>query len=434
MSISVGVALTQAFGHSYGPPPRVTAAPGDNPKACTQCHSDGALNSFSGSVSVILQSGPVYIPGVKQRIIVQVADPVQQRWGFELTARLNSDPANGQAGQLIPIDNMTQVICEDNGPAPCSAGVSFIQHTSAGTRNGTRDGAAFQFDWVPPATNAGAITLYVAGNAANGNAAMTGDHIYTSSVELDPVIPAAPSIAAGNLVSAATLAAGPVAPNSWVTVYGSNLGVTTRSWNATDFTDGGMPASLDGVSVVMTVFGAPRLAYVGYVSPTQVNFLLPSDATASAYTVQIRNPAGLSAQIPMTVQANAGQMLTFDGTHVAGAHADGTLVGKPGLLSSGPTTPAAKGETIVLYATGCGPTNPALIPGQIPGDAYSLGTLPKATIGGANANVVSANVAAGSPGVYQISVQVPANTPSGDQPVVLQLGTTNTASTLLTVQ
>ena len=428
-----GLALVKAFAHSYGPPPRVTGAPGDNPKACTQCHSDAALNSFSGSVSILLQSGQVYIPGVKQRITVQVADPAQQRWGFELSARLNSDPANGQAGQLISIDNMTQVICEDNGPLPCSTGVSFIQHTSAGTRNGTKNGVSFQFDWLPPATNVGPITLYVAGNAANGNASSTGDHIYTNSLELQPAIPTAPTISASGLVSAATLAAGPVAPNSWVTLYGSNLGVTTRSWNETDFIDGGLPTSLDGVSVILTVFGAPRLAYVGYVSPTQINFLLPSDASPTAYQLQVKNPAGVTAQIPMTLAANAGQMLTLDGKYVAGAHSDGTLLGKSGLLANTTTKPAAPGETVAIYATGCGATSPALIPGQSPTQASPLATLPTATLGGNAANVVSATVVPGSPGLYQINVQVPANTPAGDQALVLQIGTTSAASTLLTV-
>ncbi|HEY3839028.1 MAG TPA: choice-of-anchor V domain-containing protein [Bryobacteraceae bacterium] len=434
IAASVGAAVTAAFGHSYGPPPRVTGAPGDNPKACTQCHADGALNGFNGSVSIVLQSGAVYIPGVKQRITVQVADPAQQRWGFELTARLNSNPSSGQAGQLIPIDNMTQVICEDNGPEPCTSGVSFIQHTTAGTRNGTKNGVSFQFDWVPPATNAGSITMYVAGNAANGNSSFTGDHIYTSSIQLDPLTPAAPTTAAANLVSAATLQAGPVAPNSWVTVFGTNLAVTTRSWTADDFIDGGLPVSLDGVSVVLTVGGAPRFAYVGYVSPTQVNFLMPSDAAATAYQVQIKNPAGLTPQIPMTVQANAGQMLTLDGKYVAGAHANGTLVGKSGLISSTPTKPAAPGETISIYATGCGSTSPALISGQVPTQALTLATLPQATIGGVTANVVSASVVPGSPGMYQINVQVPQSVPTGDQPVVFQLGTTSTASALLTVQ
>src|ERR1051325_5685788 len=186
--------VPSAFGHSYGPKPRVTAAPGDDAKACTACHTTNALNSGSGRVKIVLQGGPAYIPGVKQRIVVQVSDPNQQRWGFELTARLNSDLASAQAGDFTSVDNMTQVICEDYGPKPCASGPSFITHTSAGTRNGTKNGAVFQFDWTPPATNAGPVTFYAAGNAANGNGSPTGDQIYSSSVQLTPAIPAAPSV------------------------------------------------------------------------------------------------------------------------------------------------------------------------------------------------------------------------------------------------
>src|SRR3954469_8707185 len=100
-------------GHSYGPAPRRTGAPGDNAAACTQCHGGNALNSGTGSVKIVLQSGAVYIPGVRQRVVVQVADPNAQRWGFEITARLNSNLEAGQAGDFAPVDNTTQVICED---------------------------------------------------------------------------------------------------------------------------------------------------------------------------------------------------------------------------------------------------------------------------------------------------------------------------------
>ena len=218
------------------------------------------------------------MPGVKQRITVQVADPAQQRWGFELTARLNSDLEKGQAGDLVPVDNMTQVICEDSAPKPCASGPQFITHTSAGTRNGTPNGASFQFDWTPPATNAGPVTLYAAGNAANGNGTPTGDQIYTTSMQLTPVVAAAPTVTAGNIVSSATGVAGPIAANSWVTIYGTNLCATTRGWLDSDFMNGGMPFSVEGVSVILNVNNTPRVAYVGYVSPTQVNFLMPSNA------------------------------------------------------------------------------------------------------------------------------------------------------------
>src|SRR5690349_12970633 len=102
-SILAGMMPMGVFGHSYGPKPRATAGPGDDAKACTACHTTSALNSGTGSVKILLQSGAFYIPGVKQRVAVQVSDPVQQRWGFELSARLNSDLTNGQAGDLTPV-------------------------------------------------------------------------------------------------------------------------------------------------------------------------------------------------------------------------------------------------------------------------------------------------------------------------------------------
>ncbi|MEP6714774.1 MAG: choice-of-anchor V domain-containing protein [Terriglobia bacterium] len=428
----LAIAPSQGFAHSYGPVARLTAAPGDNARACTSCHT-GTLNSGTGAVKILLLSGPVYIPGVKQRISVEVSDPTQQRWGFEFSARLNSDLVNGQAGKLTPVDNLTQVICEDNAPEPCSTGVNFIQHTSAGTRKGTKNGVTFQFDWTPPATNAGPVTFYVAGNAANGDNNLTGDLIYTSSIQLNPVTPAAPSVPAGNVLSAATYLAGPVAPNSWVAIFGSNLGVTTRSWSDSDFVDGAMPTSLDGVSVILTAFGAPRRAYVGYVSPTQVNILLPSDTNSTTVQVQVKNGAGLTTPLPITVQANAPQLLTLDGKYVFAMHANGSIVGKAGLLPATTSSPATPGETVQFYGTGCGPTNPALTPGQTPSQTVTLATLPPVTIGGAAAPVSSAVLSPSNPGVCQIMAQIPSSAPNGDLPVVVQLGTFSSAPTLITV-
>ena len=252
-------------------------------------------------------------------------------------------------------------------------------------------------------------------------------------MQLNPAVPAAPSVTGGSVLSAATSAAGPVAANSWVTIYGSNLSATSRAWNDGDFTNGGMPFSLDGVSVILTIFGAPRLAYVGYVSPTQVNFLLPSDLSPGTVPVQVRNPAGITAQLSLTVQANAPQLLTLDGKNVAATHAGGNLAAKSGTFPAVPTTPASPGETVVLYATGGGPTTPALIPGQVPTQAAALVTPPQVSIGGVTATVTSATVVPGSAGLYQFAVQVPASLPNGDLPVTLQAGTFTSAAAVLTV-
>jgi len=118
-------------------------------------------------VKILLGGGNTYTPGVKQRIQVQVTDSSRQKFGFEFTARLASNLANGQAGDLSTVDGLTQAICEDdsdkaNGAScPSRAPVQFIEHTLAGYTASTSGGYTYQFDWTPPATNVGNVTLYV---------------------------------------------------------------------------------------------------------------------------------------------------------------------------------------------------------------------------------------------------------------------------------
>jgi uncharacterized protein (TIGR03118 family) len=183
----VSLWTSSLWAHATGPDPRLTAAPGDAAQACTMCHT-GTLNSGKGSVKITAPGGATYQPGAKHHIVVQVSDPDQKRWGFEFTARLATDLANGQAGTLTPSDANTQVLCDDSNPGPCTDPkmVQFIIHTATGTRNGTANGATFEFDWTAPAREAGSVTFFVAANAANGDGRPSGDHIYTSSLQMDP--------------------------------------------------------------------------------------------------------------------------------------------------------------------------------------------------------------------------------------------------------
>jgi uncharacterized protein (TIGR03437 family) len=192
-----------------------------------------------------------------------------------------------------------------------------------------------------------------------------------------------------------------------------------------DFQNSVMPFTLDGVSVLLTVNNTPRVAYVGYVSPAQINFLLPDNAGAGATTVQVKNPAGISTAQTITVAAG-GQLFTSDGKSVLSAHANGSLVSK--------AAPAAPGEAVVVYCTGLGATTPALVTGVLPSDAFPLAALPQVTIGGAAATVSFAGVVAGAAGVYQINVQVPAGAANGDLPLIVQVGTATSAPALITVQ
>jgi len=65
-----------------------------------------------------------------------VADPAQQRCGFQLTARQANDPT-AQAGSFTPgSDGFTQTICADKafqnaaaGPCISSMPLEYIEHT-----------------------------------------------------------------------------------------------------------------------------------------------------------------------------------------------------------------------------------------------------------------------------------------------------------------
>jgi|GEM_PF-1128458 len=188
--------IAAASARSNGPGGRFTGAPGDNPAACTQCHTGAALNSGKGSVKIVFPGAVQYQPGATYRLRVEVRDPDQQRWGFQLSARLASNPATAQAGDLQPADGNTRVICQDATNKPCidANPIQFIMHTSQGTRSGTSGGVDFEFDWTAPAAGAGPVTLYAAGNAANGNGNNQGDLIYTTSLALEEA-PTRPTLA-----------------------------------------------------------------------------------------------------------------------------------------------------------------------------------------------------------------------------------------------
>jgi len=77
---------------------------------------------------------------------------------------------------------------------------------------------------------------------------------------------------------------GPTAPGSWIEIHGTNLAPDTRSWGPADFTPNA-PVSLDGVGVSI----GSQAAYVSYISPTQVNALVPSGLGLGSQPILVSN-------------------------------------------------------------------------------------------------------------------------------------------------
>jgi uncharacterized protein (TIGR03118 family) len=220
---------------------------------------------------------------------------------------------------------------------------------------------------------------------------------------------AAPVITAANVLNGASFQPS-IAPNTFITITGANLAATTRDFTNEDIVQGALPTDIDNVSV--TVNGTR--AYVTYVSPTQLNVLLPVGTPTGAVKVQTFSSGLTSNEVTVQVAAVAPAFfMQSDGKHVLAFHGDGTLVGP---TTTKGATPAAAGETVVLYGTGFGATNPATPEGMVISTPLPLATPPTATVGGASAQVVYSDLTFA--GVVQVNITIPASAASGDQPVV----------------
>jgi uncharacterized protein (TIGR03437 family) len=417
----------------------VSGVPGED--SCARCH---AGPPGSGSVTVDFPGALTYTPGARQHLVVRVTDSAGKRWGFQLTARQANSPGT-QAGTFAPgADGYTQLVCTQTNFRSQSFGdicatngmpLEYIEHTQSGSRLGSSGAVAFEFDWMPPAGNTGNLTVYIAAVAANGDNSASGDHTYTARYTLAPA-PAGPTpvpaISSGGVVNAASFQPG-VSAGSWVTILGSNLAANTRGWSNGDFAGGALPAALDGVSV--KIDGKP--AYVAYISPAQINVQAPEDSALGPVPVEVTcngstGPAG-TAQL----QAVSPAFFLWSGKYVVATRPDFSLAAGAGLFQGIGTVPAKPGDTIILWGTGFGATNPAVAPGVLPpmNQVASVAGAVTVTIGNTAATVLGAALAPGNPGLYQIAVQVPGSVPDGDLAVVAQVsGIQSSSGVLLSVK
>ena len=431
--LSFSILPVVLYSYASGPDPRNTGAPGDQTCARSGCHTGTAVNGGGGSVQLTSSTGSTYTPGQQQTFVITISDSRAKVYGFQMTARLDSNPSKGQAGDFAA--GAQQIVVCDNGSTkrssgcPSSSPVEFIEHSRPFLSN------AISVNWTAPSSNVGTVTIYVAANAANGNGSESGDHIYTTSLQLSPAAPATdnkPTIKSGGVVSASAFNpnAG-VAAGTWLEIYGSNLATTTRGWQASDFDGNNAPTSLDGVSV--TIGG--KNAFVDYVSPGQVN-------------IQVLDGIPMGAGVPLVVTTSQGQsdpyivqtsdiapaLLAPAAFDVNGRqYVVATLpssdpnsivyVGNPGLISGVNMRPAKPGDVITLYGIGFGQVSPATGAGVIATQATNLVNPVTVMFGQTPATVLYAGLAPNFVGLYQFNVQVP-SVSAGDSPLVLQIGGT----------
>jgi len=222
-----------------------------------------------------------------------------------------------------------------------------------------------------------------------------------------------------------------LAPGSWMEIYGCDLTNTATAWN---YQGAKAPTNLNGVSVSVGGFSAN----LTYVSPTQINALLPMELLTGPQTIYVFTATGSNGNFGFTSTSNgyvinvaqtspalwAPPELKFGGKQYVGAlFKDGSgLVLPPGAALTGdfagiPARPAQPGDVIVLYGTGFGPvciTSTSgcntFADGQVITQPNTLETTLSLAFGGINgtlADLTYAGLALGQVGLYELDVVVP---------------------------
>jgi uncharacterized protein (TIGR03437 family) len=189
-----------------------------------------------------------------------------------------------------------------------------------------------------------------------------------------------------------------LSPGSWAVVRGTGLAAS-----ATIGTTIPLPTNLGGVTVTVGGVAGPLF----YVSPTQINVLIPYEVTytaGGAVPVIVNSGTGDQPSAAYNIQLTKASPALFA--------RDATGKGKPFIWEIDPVNgyvsvdSVVAGKEYMLYATGLGQTKPQMQTDK-PGDMVELNRVADETevyFGGVKAQVNFAGVAPTYQGVYQINV------------------------------
>ena len=198
-----------------------------------------------------------------------------------------------------------------------------------------------------------------------------------------------------------------LAPASLGTIFGAGLAPSVASPDRLPF-----PTSLNGVSV--NINGRP--APLTYVSPSQINFQLPSSTSVGTASAIVVNGSQTSGAVSFSVSTAAPGIFQYGAGRGVIQNQDYSLNSRENL--------AAGRSIIIVYLTGIGLTNPLVPDGSAsPGGPLAQPPLEyKATIGGENARILFLGLTPGNVGLAQANIEVPSLAISADYPLVMEVG------------
>jgi uncharacterized protein (TIGR03437 family) len=240
----------------------------------------------------------------------------------------------------------------------------------------------------------------------------------------------APSYNASSIVNASDFSPGPFAPGSLISIFGTNLAFGTASLTADNVNSATLPFLLGNISVVIDNVSAPLL----YVSPTQINVMIPPNEISGAANLQVVRQSSAGPVVSIKL-ATAAPALFVGAGHFALAQDYNASY-----AVATAAAPAKPGDLLVLYATGLGGTQPLPATGQIPQFAgfingFTTGALQVLLNGKAldPKTIPYAGLTPGFAGLYQINFYLPSDCPPNPTIQLAMGGQLSAANVMLPV-
>ena len=255
--------------------------------------------------------------------------------------------------------------------------------------------------------------LLVAGNTTSTNLPVTAGALRTSyqggagdAFLARLGVGGTPAVPAGAVLNSASSGAGPVAPGSLISVFGSALALATQTAALTPW-----PNTLGGASVAINGAAAP----IYYASPTQMNVQVPYEAQNGSASLTVTAPCGTS--VPVTFQVAASAPYIFQSADAV------AITQNQDFSINSANNPAKVGSVVTVYLTGIGPLdNPVPTGAPAPATTLSRATLPiHVTIGGFDTVVQFLGLTPGFIGLAQANLFVP-NLSPGRYPISITIG------------
>jgi uncharacterized protein (TIGR03437 family) len=193
-----------------------------------------------------------------------------------------------------------------------------------------------------------------------------------------------------------------IAPSALFYIQGTNLANTTTALLSS--ADPGLQTTVSGVTVTVTAGGSSRQCPLYYLSPTQIDAVLPGATPSGIATITVANNGTTSAAFSITVAQSAFGILSYNGSLAATYDANNNII-----TSANSANP---GQAIVLWGSGVG-FDPADDDKLFPQKQDNLTNIPmQVFVGGIEASIAYRGRSQ-FPGVDQVVITIPSNVPTG---------------------